>query len=129
MNTTARKVWRRARSIMLAFAIMMTGVLVTATPAHAVINYWTWATSVNVRQNLNYPEYCRELPGTARCTAIMDQVNPWDAIGVYCQKPGQVIGGNPYWLWVITPRGVRGWMASYYINYPDNRLPNIPDCY
>jgi hypothetical protein len=21
-----------------------------------------------------------------------------------------------------------GWMASYYVAYPDNRLPDVPDC-
>jgi len=98
-------------------------------PASASATYYTWATSVNVRFNFSAPEYCWDFPGPTRCPTVVDQVNPWDPILVICQhEPGEVVGGNPYWLWVYTPRGVHGLMTSYYIDYPYNYLPNVPDC-
>ncbi|MFD7629801.1 hypothetical protein ACFV7Q_27900 [Streptomyces sp. NPDC059851] len=61
--------------------------------------------------------------------ATFRKIQPHHQLYVYCQKQGQNIGGNPYWLLVndYTDSNT-GWIASYYIAYPDNRLPDVPDC-
>ncbi|MEU8756555.1 hypothetical protein [Streptomyces chartreusis] len=39
----------------------------------------------------------------------------------------QTVGGNPYWVYIITPNFDR-WMASYYIDYPDDVRPDTWFC-
>ncbi|MEU5810696.1 hypothetical protein [Streptomyces sp. NPDC047718] len=54
---------------------------------------------------------------------------PHHQLYVYCQKQGQNIGGNPCWLLVNDHTDSHtGRIASYYIAYRDNRLPDAPDC-
>jgi len=36
-----------------------------------------------------------ESPSTSHCPVI-GQINSWDEVSVYCQIPGQTVGGNPY---------------------------------
>ncbi|MFC7484702.1 hypothetical protein ACFQX7_38290 [Luedemannella flava] len=105
----------------------LAGVVFTASPAHAAATYYTWTNGVNVRYNGGNPPACFAYPGPYNCPSIVGQVHSWEPITVHCQKIGEVIGGNPYWLWVMTPKHW-GFMSSYYINYPYNRLPDVPDC-
>ncbi|WP_331737289.1 hypothetical protein [Streptomyces sp. NBC_00019] len=88
----------------------------------------TWATNVNVRHNNASLTTCGMSPSTTNCPDIRAQVNPGDSFEVWCQMVGsQTVGGNPYWVYIITP-SFDGWMASYYIDYPDNVLPDTRFC-
>ncbi|MFI8215859.1 hypothetical protein [Streptomyces sp. NPDC085932] len=91
-------------------------------------NFGTWATNVNVRHNDASLTTCGMSPSTTNCPNIRGQVNRGDSFEVWCQKIGsQTVGGNPYWVYIITPN-FDGWMASYYIDYPDNVLPDTRFC-
>lgn len=102
------------------------------TAAHATAAdrmYHTWATDVNLRANEADYATCSRNPSVSNCPNVRQRVQPHHQLYVYCQKQGQNIGGNPYWLLVndyTMPN--TGWIASYYIAYPDNRLPDVPDC-
>ncbi|WP_190038235.1 hypothetical protein [Streptomyces fructofermentans] len=90
--------------------------------------FTTWATNVNVRHNNASVTTCGMSPSTANCPNIRGQVNPGTSFEVWCQRTGsQTVGGNPYWVYIITPN-FDGWMASYYIDYPDNVLPDTRFC-
>ncbi|WP_327722823.1 hypothetical protein OG381_48655 (plasmid) [Streptomyces sp. NBC_00490] len=90
--------------------------------------FTTWATNVNVRHNNASLTTCGMSPSTTNCPNIRGQVNPGDSFEVWCQMVGsQTVGGNPYWVYIITPN-FDGWMASYYIDYPDNVLPDTRSC-
>ena len=50
---------------------------------------------------------------------------------VHCQRLGQKVGINPYWVWVTVKRkgkNVSGYMASYYINVKTNWIDGVPKC-
>ncbi|MEU0674707.1 hypothetical protein ABZ330_17775 [Streptomyces sp. NPDC006172] len=91
--------------------------------------YHTWATDVNLRANEADQATCSRYPSVRTCPDVRQRVQPHHQLYVYCQKQGQTVGGNPYWLLVndYTDSNT-GWLASYYIDYPDNRLPDVPDC-
>ncbi|MFF3849071.1 hypothetical protein [Streptomyces sp. NPDC002328] len=91
--------------------------------------YHTWATDVNLRANEADQATCSRYPSVSNCPNVRQRVQPHHQLYVYCQKQGQTIGGNPYWLLVndYTDSNT-GWLASYYIDYPHNRLPDVPDC-
>ncbi|MFG2463285.1 hypothetical protein ACGFWE_40400 [Streptomyces sp. NPDC048523] len=90
--------------------------------------FTTWATNVNVRHNNSNFAACNNSPSVANCPNVRGQVNPGDSFEAWCQKVGsQTVGGNPYWVYVIRPT-FEGWMASYYVDYPDNVLPDTPFC-
>ncbi|HZP55141.1 hypothetical protein [Actinocrinis sp.] len=92
-------------------------------------DYRVWATNVNIRESTWDPATCALSPSVANCPDIQGQAQPGHDIYVLCQRAGQTVGGNPYWVNVQdNTNGAIGWMASYYIDYPDNRLPNVPDC-
>jgi hypothetical protein len=120
-----------------ATALAAAGTLTAATqpavaaPAHqsaaADRYYHTWATNVNVRVSNADPDGCGRYPSVATCPDVRGQVQPGTQFYVYCQGHGQTVGGNPYWLMIGTDT-MTGWMASYYVAYPDNRLPDVPDC-
>jgi hypothetical protein len=60
---------------------------------------------------------------------VRQLVQPDHELYVYCQKIGQKIGVNPYWVLVNDfTQPNTGWLASYFIDYPTNRLPDVPDC-
>jgi hypothetical protein len=104
-----------------------------AVQPHAVqphdAHYRVWATNVNIRENTGDPATCALSPSVADCPDIQGRAQPSDDVDVLCQRIGQTVGGNPYWVNVEDiSNGATGWMASYYIDYPDNRLPNVPDC-
>nr|AGS49726.1 hypothetical protein [uncultured bacterium esnapd14] len=132
------------RRLLLGLALLTTstvGVL-AETPADATAGdqdgvsaatavYRTWATRVNVRINTADWRLCWNSPSVANCPSVIGQFNPGDDIYVICQQPGsQVVGGNPNWLLAFgAPTNDRpGWMASYYIAYPHNVLPDVPWC-
>ncbi|WAU83412.1 hypothetical protein O1Q96_29220 [Streptomyces sp. Qhu-G9] len=99
-------------------------------PAHAdghgPGNYGVWASGVNVRDG---GEWCQLYPSPTECTRIVATVSAPSQVYVYCQQAGgQTVGGNPYWVWVIAPNGVRGWMAGYYIKNNSNWIDGVPDC-
>lgn len=90
--------------------------------------FTTWATNVNVRHNNGNFATCNNSPSVANCPNVRGQVNPGDSFEAWCQKLGsQTVGGNPYWVYVIRP-AFEGWMASYYVDYRDNVLPDTPFC-
>ncbi|GGK31097.1 hypothetical protein GCM10011583_73690 [Streptomyces camponoticapitis] len=90
--------------------------------------FTTWATNVNVRHNNSNFATCNNSPSAANCPNVRGQVNPGVSFEAWCQKIGsQTVGGNPYWVYVILP-SFEGWMASYYVDYPDNVLPDTPFC-
>ncbi|MEU6314800.1 hypothetical protein [Streptomyces sp. NPDC047014] len=106
-------------------------VLGTAGSAHATGHgegyYGVWASGVNVRAGGG--EQCSLYPSAANCPSIQTTVSNPAQVWVYCQQGGaQVVGGNPYWLWVRTASGHRGYMASYYIDNASNWIDGVPTC-
>jgi hypothetical protein len=93
-------------------------------------HFQVWASNVNIRESTWDPTTCALAPSVAHCPDIQGQAQPGHDLYVACQRiGGQTVGGNPYWVNVEDlNNGATGWMASYYIDYPDNRLPNVPDC-
>ena len=92
-------------------------------------HFRVWATNVSIRESTWNPTTCALSPSVANCPDVQGQAQPGDDLLVACQRIGQTVGGNPYWVNVEDlSNGATGWMASYYIDYPDNRLPNVPDC-
>ncbi|MEU5161904.1 hypothetical protein AB0G74_20195 [Streptomyces sp. NPDC020875] len=90
--------------------------------------FTTWATNVNVRHNNADYARCNNSPSVANCPNVRGRVSPGQPFEAYCQKRGsQTVGGNPYWVYVIRP-SFSGWMASYYVDYPDHVLPDTPWC-
>ncbi|GAA4933107.1 hypothetical protein ACFPM3_04295 [Streptomyces coeruleoprunus] len=111
-----------------------------ATPAQAAATtrpaanrvFSTWATNVNARVDVDgsHGFRCPEFPSPGNCPKVTGQSQPGDRLEVTCQTKGQTVGGNPYWVYVDNlNRGFHGWMASYYIDHPDNWLPGVPQCY
>ncbi|MCT9081533.1 hypothetical protein [Streptomyces fulvoviolaceus] len=125
---------RTARTAAAAGAVVIAAAgagLSTAGVAHAdghgVGSYGVWGTNVNVRWNNS--EWCSLYPSTANCPTVRDRVSHPESVWVYCQQEGgQTVGGNPYWVWVLTPRGERGYMASYYISNVTNWIDGVPLC-
>ncbi|WP_130584703.1 hypothetical protein [Streptomyces sp. SID5473] len=91
-------------------------------------SFTTWATNVNVRHNNADYARCNNSPSVANCPNVRGKVNPGQSFEAWCQKRGsQTVGGNPYWVYIIRP-DFSGWMASYYVDYPDHVLPDTPFC-
>jgi hypothetical protein len=128
------------RSVILVFATFLAWVtgagVASAEPvAHSAsiatvdATYHTWAYGVAVRGG-GVPKYaeCGAFPSTTNCNWVMGRVDPNWILDVQCQQGGQNINGNPNWLIVRVhvPAGAfayRGWISSYYIDYPGNVLP------
>ncbi|WP_264925592.1 hypothetical protein [Streptomyces sp. A012304] len=93
----------------------------------------TWATDVNMRYDVNRVngDRCPESPSPAHCPDVLGRAQPGDRLRVTCQTRGETVGGNPYWVFAHNEtRGTYGWMASYFINHPDDVLPGVPTpCY
>jgi hypothetical protein len=80
-------------------------------------SFGTWGSGVRVRS----------APSTA-ATPLATVPAGVDVL-VSCQKLGQEVVVNPYrnpW-WAYLPQ-FGGYMTNIYIDSPDNKLPNIPDC-
>jgi hypothetical protein len=91
---------------------------------HGTGYYGVWATNVNVRAESTA---CYNYPSTTNCTPVIQQVSSPQQVWVYCQKAGQTIGINPYWVLVDTSQNL-GWMASYYIDNATNWIDGVPVC-
>ncbi|MFJ8582614.1 FG-GAP-like repeat-containing protein [Micromonospora sp. NPDC093277] len=89
------------------------------------VKYGIWQTGVNVRAANTT---CDASPSVANCPTVIDTLNPGDLILPICQKAGESIGGNPYWVYGTTPRGKTGWFVGYYVDYTDPQLPDVPNC-
>lgn len=127
-----RTVNLRKRLAATAGTVAMTAAALVGAPGtahadgHGAGHYGVWATNVNVR---NGGEWCQLYPSATECDRIVDHVSAPSLVYVYCQQEGgQVVGGNPYWVWVMTPNGTRGWMAGYYIDNNSNWIDGVPDC-
>ncbi|MCK8677022.1 hypothetical protein [Streptomyces lichenis] len=126
--STARTVAVTASTAAALLASPLAATTASAAPA-ADRMYRTWATNVNLRSNEGNPTACSSHPSTTNCPNVRQQVQPSHQLYVYCQKQGQTVGGNPYWVLVNDYTAPNtGWIASYYIDYPANRLPDVPDC-
>jgi hypothetical protein len=88
--------------------------------------YGVWADSVSVRIG---GEQCSLYPGPDTCPIVLDHVNSWSVVRIFCQvSTGTVVGGNPYWVWVETPNNIRGYMSSYYIENATNSIDGLREC-
>jgi hypothetical protein len=121
---------KRPRAIAFGVLGVILTIATTATPAHASGYgqgwYGVWATNVNVREGGD--PTCDNYPSTTNCPNIRTTVSAPEQVWVYCQKAGQTIGGNPYWLIVVNANGVPGWMASYYTDNATNWIDGVPGC-
>lgn len=71
---------------------------------------------------------CGDAPGTGNCPDILAGLEPGDHLYPVCQSKGQLVGRNSWWVYVDAPGGNRGWVASWYLTCPTNRLPEVDDC-
>ena len=71
---------------------------------------------------------CAAHPGPATCPTELTRLRDGQRLFPVCQQGGQTVGHNPFWLYAIGPRGNRGWVPSWYLDYPANRLPGVPEC-
>lgn len=71
---------------------------------------------------------CANHPGPASCPAVLAGLRPGQRLYPICQQHGQLVGRNDYWVHAWGPRGRVGWVSSWYLSYPANRLPELPDC-
>ena len=115
--------------IALALAVACVGLPAAAgtSAASAATTYGVRGENILVRSGT---APCANYPSQSNCYNIVDHLSRshGDRITPYCQKKGQTIGTNPYWVWSRTPRGHVGWVASWWIDYPYNVLPGVPIC-
>jgi hypothetical protein len=71
---------------------------------------------------------CNTTPGTGNCANVLTGLEPGDHLYPVCQSRGQLVGRNSWWVYVDAPSGNRGWVASWYLTCPTNRLPEVDDC-
>lgn len=71
---------------------------------------------------------CGTEPGTGNCPNVLMGLQPGNKLYPLCQRRGQLVGSNSWWVYVAAPRGNRGWVASWFLTCPTNRLPGIDDC-
>lgn len=71
---------------------------------------------------------CAASPGTGNCPDVLLGLKESQRVYPICQRQGQLVGSNPWWLYADGPRGRRGWVSSWYLDHPSNRLPGVPDC-
>ncbi|GHJ44005.1 hypothetical protein Cs7R123_13470 [Catellatospora sp. TT07R-123] len=120
---------RLFRALAVAAVGMVAATTLAATPAHAsgygVGWYGIWASSVNVRNNGG--DACYNYPGPANCPTVLTTVSAPQQVYVYCQKAGETIGGNPYWVYAYA-NGMYGWLAGYYTDNATNWIDGVPTC-
>lgn len=73
-------------------------------------------------------EACQTEPGTGNCPDVLDGLEVGDNLYPVCQLRGQLVGENRWWVYVDAPGGNRGWVASWYLTCPTNRLPEVDLC-
>ncbi|MEK8106400.1 hypothetical protein NKG94_16475 [Micromonospora sp. M12] len=66
-------------------------------------------------------------PAPWACPNILTKVSAPQHVYILCQKAGETVGGNPYWVYVRV-NGVQGWMASYYTNNATNWIDGLGIC-
>jgi hypothetical protein len=71
---------------------------------------------------------CGGYPGTGNCPSVLSGLRPGNKLYPLCQRRGQLVGENSWWVYVDAPSGNRGWVASWFLTCPTNRLPGIDDC-
>lgn len=71
---------------------------------------------------------CGTTPGTGNCPNVLLGLRPGNKLYPLCQRRGQLVGRNSWWVYADAPGGNRGWVASWYLTCPTNRLPGIDDC-
>ncbi|MDX2548887.1 hypothetical protein ACOT81_00180 [Streptomyces sp. WI04-05B] len=123
----------KAAAVAMASTVAATAGLVVgaAGAAHATGHgegfYGVWGSGINVRAGGG--EQCYLYPSASNCPDVQTTVGSPAQVYVYCQQEGaQVVGGNPYWVWVLTASGHRGYMASYYIVNTTNWIDGVPAC-
>ncbi|MEV0607138.1 FG-GAP-like repeat-containing protein [Polymorphospora rubra] len=87
--------------------------------------YTTWQSGLNVRQP---NPTCDAFPSTTNCPTIIGNLNTTTQFTPICQLVGSGVGGNPYWVRIVTTTNLTGWIAGYYVNYTENQLPDVPNC-
>lgn len=117
--------WTAALAAAGALALVLTTSQSASAAGHGRGWYGVWADGVNIRDMTE--GNCATSPSTANCPSIVGQINSWDEVLVYCQIPGQSVGGNPYWV-MVAPRGwdKYGIMSSYYIENSSNWIDGVP---
>ncbi|MET7708356.1 hypothetical protein [Micromonospora sp. NPDC005413] len=110
-------------------AATLAATALVATPAQAAGHgegwYGVWASNVNVRQDSS--EQCYDAPAPWACPNILTKVSAPQQVYIVCQKAGETVGGNPYWV-MVRANGVQGWMASYYTNNATNWIDGLDIC-
>ncbi|MFB6893559.1 hypothetical protein ACFCX4_30055 [Kitasatospora sp. NPDC056327] len=130
LQRMARRFTRRSAAAAGAVLLATTGLgLATGGTAHASGHgegwYGVWASDVNLRRG---GEGCYLWPSVTECFIVDGTVSAPAQVWVYCQTVGgQVVGGNPYWVWVRTADGRRGYIASYFIDNVTNWIDGVPD--
>ena len=71
---------------------------------------------------------CGTVPGRGNCPRVLLGLRPGNKLYPLCQRRGQLVGRNSWWVYVDAPGGNRGWVASWFLTCPTNRLPGIDDC-
>jgi hypothetical protein len=74
------------------------------------------------------PAACQDTPGTGNCPDVLAGLSPGDHLYPVCQRKGQAVGQNSWWVYVDAPRGRRGWVASWFLTCPTNILPEVDEC-
>ncbi|MGW4463660.1 FG-GAP-like repeat-containing protein [Micromonospora sp. NPDC004704] len=91
----------------------------------AATTYTVWVDGVNVGTT---NAACEASPSTTTCATPIDVLNNGDMFTPVCQRLGQTVSGNPYWVYGVTSHGSTGWIANWWMDYPDNRLPYLALC-
>jgi len=71
---------------------------------------------------------CMAAPGPGTCPQVLLGLDPGQRLEPICQRHGQTMGRNPYWVFASGPRGNRGWVPSWFVDYPTNHLPGVVEC-
>ncbi|MEV6416580.1 hypothetical protein [Kribbella sp. NPDC051718] len=127
LSRFARRIAAAGTGLLLAGTTFVTVGASTASAAgHGAGFYGVWGDGVAVRTG---GEQCSLYPGPFNCSNIVDYVNNWSVVRIFCQvSTGTVVGGNPYWVWVETPNNIRGYMSSYYIENATNSIDGLEEC-
>lgn len=88
-------------------------------------SYTVRAESVNLRDG---DADCDAEPGTGNCPTVLFSLDPGHKLYPLCQRQGQLVGRNTWWVYVDGPRGNRGWVASWFLTCPTKILPGIDEC-
>ncbi|MGY0230664.1 hypothetical protein PT931_02675 [Longispora urticae] len=71
---------------------------------------------------------CRNWPSAANCSPAVGVMNIRDRIYPICQRSGQAVGSNPWWVYGTTTNGLTGWIPSWWIDYPADFLSGVAIC-